>query len=313
MTAATESVTGLAYDDEGAGPAVVFLHGLTFDRRSWAPIIERLDGCVRSIAIDLPAHGDSGGAPTSLDEVVAQVHQLAGSLAVDRPILVGHSMSGGLASLYASARPSRGVVSIDNGPDIRPFAQLVQQLEPALCGPGFTQVWQSFEDSLGLQRLPKPMRSLVLATHQVIQDVVVGYWQTVLHTDPDELQALIDAQLHQLEVPYLGVFGRPITPSERERFGWLPDAQLEEWAGDGPLRPPRRSRSLRHPAPPVRRPLHRHRLNPRASPSPTPGPIDRSVGPRRLHGYRRRGARRRRWGRHRRFDGRIVLRRRRDR
>lgn len=31
----------------------------------------------------------------------------------------------------------------------------------------------------------------------------------------------------------LGVFGRPITDSERERFGLLPDVQLEEWAGDG--------------------------------------------------------------------------------
>jgi pimeloyl-ACP methyl ester carboxylesterase len=29
------------------------------------------------------------------------------------------------------------------------------------------------------------------------------------------------------------VFGRPITESERERFGWLHDVQLEEWAGDG--------------------------------------------------------------------------------
>ena len=123
--------------------------------------------------------------------------------------------------------------SIDNGPDIRPFAQLVQQLEPALCGPGFTQVWQTFEDSLGLERIAEPLRSLVLETHEVKQDVVVGYWQTVLRTDPDEFQALIDAQIRQLDVPCLGVFGRPITPSERERFGWMPDAQLEEWAGDG--------------------------------------------------------------------------------
>ena len=102
MAAATDSVTSLAYDDEGAGTPVVFLHGLTFDRRTWRPIIERLDGCVRSIAIDLPAHGDSGGAPVQLDEFAAQLHQLLGSLEVDRPVVVGHSMSGGLASFYAA-------------------------------------------------------------------------------------------------------------------------------------------------------------------------------------------------------------------
>jgi pimeloyl-ACP methyl ester carboxylesterase len=233
MAMAAGSATRLAYDDEGAGTPVVFLHGLTFDRRTWRPIVERLDGRLRSIAIDLPAHGDSGGAPAPLDEIAAQLHELVGALEVERPVVVGHSMSGGLASFYAAAYPSRGLVTIDNGPDIRPFAQLVQQLEPALCGPGFPQVWQSFEDSLGLQHLPEPVRSLVLETHVVQQDVVVGYWQTVLHADPDELQALFDAQIRRVNVPFLAVFGRPITSSERERLGWLRDVQVEEWAGDG--------------------------------------------------------------------------------
>jgi pimeloyl-ACP methyl ester carboxylesterase len=29
------------------------------------------------------------------------------------------------------------------------------------------------------------------------------------------------------------VFGRPATGGERERLGRLPDAQIEEWVGDG--------------------------------------------------------------------------------
>jgi pimeloyl-ACP methyl ester carboxylesterase len=233
MTAA-HTATRLAYDDEGAGTSVVFLHGLTFDRRTWRPIIERLDSSsVRSIAIDLPAHGESAGVPAPLEEVATQVDELLGSLAVDRPIVVGHSMSGGLASIYATSYATRGVVVIDNGLDIRPFAQLVQRLEPALCGRGFAEVWRTFEDSLGLERIPEPVRSLVLDTHEVKQDVVVGYWEMVLRTDPQELQAFIDAQIRKLDVPCLGVFGRPITDSERERFGWLPDVQFEEWAGDG--------------------------------------------------------------------------------
>ena len=73
----------------------------------------------------------------------------------------------------------------------------------------------------------------MLDTHKVKQDVVVGSWQSVLHTNPDELQAFIDAQIRQLNVPCLGVFGRPITPSEHDRFGWLSDVQIEEWADHG--------------------------------------------------------------------------------
>jgi pimeloyl-ACP methyl ester carboxylesterase len=233
MAAATDSGTRLAYDDEGAGTPVVLIHGLTFDRRTWWPIIDRLGGSVRSIAIDLPAQGDSGGAPAPLEEVAAQVHELLASLAVQRPVVVGHSMSGGLACLYASAYPTRGVVIVDNGPDIRPFAQLVQRLEPALRGSGFTEVWRTFEESLGLERIPEPTRSLVLETHEVKQDVVVGYWEMLLRTDRNELQALIDTQIRKLDVPCLAVFGRPITDSEHERFARLPDVQLEEWIGDG--------------------------------------------------------------------------------
>jgi pimeloyl-ACP methyl ester carboxylesterase len=207
---------------------------LTFDRSTWRPIIERLDGSVRSLAIDLPAHGESGGTPAPLEEVAAQVHELLDSLGVERPIVVGHSMSAGLAVIYAAAYPTRGAVMIDNGPDLRPFAELVQRLEPALRGPGFAEVWQTFENSLGLERIPEPARSLVLKTHQVKQGVVVGYWEMLLRTDPAELQAWIDTQITpKLDVPCLAVFGRPITDSERERVGSLPDVQLEEWAGDG--------------------------------------------------------------------------------
>jgi pimeloyl-ACP methyl ester carboxylesterase len=231
MATAAHTATRLAYDDQGAGTPVVFLHGLTFDRRSWRPIIQRLDGSVRSIAIDLPAHGESPGPHVPVEQVPARLHELLDALAVERPIVVGHSMSGGLAALYASTYPARGLVSIDNGPHIRPFAELVRRVEPALRGPGFAEVWPMFENSLGLERIPEPVRSLVLATHEVHQDVVIGYWEMLLRSEPAELQAWMDSA--KLDVPCLGVFGRPITDGERERFESLPDVQLEEWAGDG--------------------------------------------------------------------------------
>jgi len=231
MPTAAHTATRLAYDDEGDGTPVVLLHGLTFDRRSWRPIIQRLGGSVRSIAIDLPAHGESPGPPVPVEQVPVRLHELLNALAVERPIVVGHSMSGGLAALYAATYPTRGLVSVDNGPHIRPFAELVRRLEPALHGPGFAEAWPTFEHSLGLERIPEPTRSLVLATHQVHQDVVVGYWETLLRSDPAELQAWMDNA--KPDVPFLGVFGRPITDAERERFASLPDVQLEEWPGDG--------------------------------------------------------------------------------
>jgi pimeloyl-ACP methyl ester carboxylesterase len=205
-------------------------------RQTAAPtlISGRLGGAVRSIAIDLPAHGESGGAPAPLETVAAQVHELLTALAVERPIVVGHSMSGGLACIYAAAHPTRGLVVIDSGPHLQSFAELAHRLAPALRGPGFAHAWQTFEASLGLERIPEPVRSVVLAGHRVGQDVVVGYWEPLLRTDPAVLQAWIDGQiLPKVDAPCLGVFGRPVSESERERFARLADVQLEEWAGDG--------------------------------------------------------------------------------
>jgi pimeloyl-ACP methyl ester carboxylesterase len=44
----------------------VLVHGLTFDRRIWQPIIDRLGDSVTSLAIDLPAHGESKGEPVPM-------------------------------------------------------------------------------------------------------------------------------------------------------------------------------------------------------------------------------------------------------
>ena len=108
MATATDLQAGLAYDIEGTGTPVVFLHGLTFDRRTWRPVIDRQDGAVTSIAIDLPAHGDSGGEPMSLERAAERIHRLLHSLGIERPVVVGHSMAAGVAGLYASAHPARG-------------------------------------------------------------------------------------------------------------------------------------------------------------------------------------------------------------
>src|SRR6516164_2622273 len=233
MATAADLQAGLAYDIEGTGTPVVFLHGLTFDRRTWRPVIDRPGGAVTSIAIDLPAHGDSGGEPAPLERVAERVHRLLHSSGIERPVVAGHSMAAGVAGLYASAHPARGIVLVDQATEILPFAQMLHQVAPMLRGPAFGQVWAGIENSLGLDRIPEPVRTLVLDTHKVNHDVVLGYWDQVLGTEPAGLQAWIDDKAARIQVPCLAVFGRPATDGERERLGRLPDAQIEEWPGDG--------------------------------------------------------------------------------
>jgi pimeloyl-ACP methyl ester carboxylesterase len=122
---------------------------------------------------------------------------------------------------------------VDQATEVLPFAQVLQQVAPMWRGPGFDQVWPHIEDSLGIERLTEPTRAMVMETHTIRPEVVLGYWDQVLTTDPPELQAWIDNVVSNIRCPCLAVFGRPVTDGERERLQRLPDVQIEEWVGDG--------------------------------------------------------------------------------
>jgi hypothetical protein len=51
---------------------------------------------------------------------------------------------------------------------------MLRQIAPMLRGPAFDQVWQNIENSLGLDLIPQPARTLALDTPKITQDVVLG-------------------------------------------------------------------------------------------------------------------------------------------
>ena len=232
--ATTSRETSLAFDRVGSGVPVVLLPGLTFGRRTWRPIVERLRDDVCTVAVDLPAQGDSGGPPRALADVAAAVHRLVERLGIEDPVVVGHSMSGAVAMIYAASYPARGAVIVDSPPNVVPFAELVQRLEPALRGPGFAQAFEPIEQSLGIDRIPEPVRSEVLAAQEIRQDLVLGYWDPLMRSAPEQLQARADEVAGAIAVPVLAVFGERLSSDDRDRFrGLVPGAQLEEWPGRG--------------------------------------------------------------------------------
>ncbi|WZO96253.1 alpha/beta fold hydrolase [Isosphaeraceae bacterium EP7] len=91
----------LAYDDQGAGPAVVLLHGYPFDRTTWSDQVEALAGDYRLITPDLPGHGRSPAIPGTLtiDEMAEEVVALIESLQLPAPPVVGGLSMGGYVAL----------------------------------------------------------------------------------------------------------------------------------------------------------------------------------------------------------------------
>ena len=233
MTTTTARVP-LAYNDGGGGTPVVFLHGLTFDRTVWAPIVGNLGREVRPVAIDLPGHGETGGSPCSLWDAAARVQETVTGLGIERPIVVGHSMSAAIAGIYAASYPALGLVNIDQPFEIRPFARMVRSLWPRLSGPDFASAFEPFRQSIGIDRISQPLRSEVQRHQHARQEVVLGYWDELLHTDPDDMQRRIDDTIRRIACPFLIVFGRTLELGERqELLSRIPSVEIEEWPGSG--------------------------------------------------------------------------------
>ena len=95
------------YRDEGAGPAVVLIHGFggqTYQYRRLIPVLSRDH---RVIAVDLKGFGYServeGGLSHSAQ--VAMLKQLLHELGIERATFVGHSMGGAVAQRFAATHP----------------------------------------------------------------------------------------------------------------------------------------------------------------------------------------------------------------
>jgi pimeloyl-ACP methyl ester carboxylesterase len=224
----------MAFEDRGTGVPLIFIHGLTFSRRTWDPILDLLADRYRCIAIDLPGHGESTGLPRSLQGLLFDIHALIGDLGIERPIVVGHSFGGLAATIYAATFPVGGVVNVDQPLDTRPFIDMLHQMEPGLRGPDFATVFEPIRQSIGVELLPEPLRSTTRASQTVRQDVVLAYWDEPLRRPPDELNAFFDEAVARITTPYLAIFGHQLPDAERADLRRrIPQIEIEEWAGGG--------------------------------------------------------------------------------
>jgi 3-oxoadipate enol-lactonase len=99
----------LAYDDVGAGPAVVLIHGHPFNRSMWAPQLAALRPAYRVIAPDLRGFGDSAVTPgtVTMRELAGDVERLLDRIGVGPAAIVGLSMGGLVVMELAAAHPDR--------------------------------------------------------------------------------------------------------------------------------------------------------------------------------------------------------------
>lgn len=178
---------------DGGQPPLVFLHGLTFDRRHWGPVLRELavvEPERRTLVVDLPGHGESPRRGSyRLAEVVELVHGAVTAAGLEAPVMVGHSIGGVLATRYAATHPARGVVNIDQPLLVGGFGTALRRMEPVLRGPNWHDVWDTMLGGMGVDELPAAARELVRTVTTPRQELLLGYWDEILTRPAEELTA----------------------------------------------------------------------------------------------------------------------------
>ncbi|MDP4013614.1 MAG: alpha/beta fold hydrolase [Candidatus Nanopelagicales bacterium] len=104
----------------GNGPTVLLIHGLGSSGDEWDLVIPHLRAAGHGVvAIDLPGHGNSarGREDYSLGATASIVRDLMDHLGIDRAILAGHSLGGGIALQFTYQFRERicGLVLVSSG------------------------------------------------------------------------------------------------------------------------------------------------------------------------------------------------------
>ena len=200
----------IAYDSQGAGPDLVLVHGITESRRTWDPLLSRLTGSWRVARVDLRGHGESARRPPYEADVMAgDVRAVVDALGLEAPLVVGHSMGGAVVSLYAGlGYPARAVVDVDQPLELSGFQELVAGIRPMLEGDqaGFRAAMELVFGAL-YGPLPDAERARLVELAHPEQDVVLGVWGGMLDLPAAELDALVDAGLAGIDVPFLSLHG----------------------------------------------------------------------------------------------------------
>jgi pimeloyl-ACP methyl ester carboxylesterase len=237
--------------EHGQGHPVVLVHGIPTSPRLWRHVMPLVEG--RSLAWEMLGYGastgDAGnhdiGLSSQADRLLAWLRQTG----VERPVLVGHDLGGGVAQIAATRAPERfsglvltNAVSYDSWPIpsvklMQRMAGLLRQLPDVAIYPSFVQLllrghddhamaresiklhWQSYDTHGAARSLMRQVTSLDVNDTTTVADRLptLGLPARVVWGTADQFQKLAYGErlATDLGTPLTGIAdGKHFTPED---------------------------------------------------------------------------------------------------
>lgn len=123
-------------DSKANTTPIILIHGAGGSHLHWSPQLRHAKD-LRVIAVDLPGHGKSGGAGCeSIEEYASAIIEMINELKIEKAIIGGHSMGGGIAQLLALDYAERvaGLVLVGTGAKLRVAGQIMDGIKKDFAG-----------------------------------------------------------------------------------------------------------------------------------------------------------------------------------
>ncbi len=201
------------YETDGSGHAVVFIHGLSLDRRLWDGQVGPLSRSYMMVRYDLRGHGLSEAPRTgySLPHYARELRELVDCLGLRRPSLVGLSMGGNVAIEYALTYPDRleTLTLVDSGlmgfEDTGAFTRTMEKRKALVRREGVGEKFvRAFMMSVLFKRVRRDPAKRQLARSMVAAWSGASWLDTAVYPKPERSQA---ERVHAIKAPTLVLVG----------------------------------------------------------------------------------------------------------
>lgn len=121
------------YVEAGAGPSMVFLHGMSSCAEAWWQQFEHFAQNFRVIAYDSVNHGHSSNSPREVEETdrTDELEAFLDALEIGRPILAGNSMGAATILRWAARHPGDATALVVSGMGVaEPGAPAFRTIKP---------------------------------------------------------------------------------------------------------------------------------------------------------------------------------------